>query len=121
MTDGGPKRLHPLMMMPMDNMSDKRESSGFRRQGGDIYRQSGKGKGGKGRHKLDANSGNTNDFILPEMTVDPWLQLYYRLSFSVRERETRHLSDKEKQIIEEQGIPDNSTKRRIILDPVNPE
>ena len=80
--------------------------------------QRGKGKG-KGYHRPDARSGGLDDFILPEMTVDPWINLYHRLSPDVRERETKHLTPLEKNSVEDNVRDNQSAKRRPNVDHLN--
>jgi len=69
---------------------------------------------GKGRERPDARSGGLENFILPEMTRDPWIHLYHRLSPAVRERETKHLTLAERESVEANIAATPLTKRHHI-------
>ena len=118
---------HPLRMMASDYASGFRQQqpnqSAPARQAFHHHR----GPGERESHnrpqrnfkRPDSRSGSVQDFILPEMFVDPWLELYGRLSDDVRHRETRHLSESEKQRVEEIASHLQSAKRRSTLDVSN--
>jgi hypothetical protein len=62
--------------------------------------RTGKGKGRNfGQHTRD-NSSNLRDFILPEMLVDPWIDLYHTLPEQLQYKETVHLSAEERDRVE---------------------
>ena len=86
---------HPLKMMPADYQREDRHpvlagrfsqtaSRGF------VHHSNDKGKGGR-FPRMDSRVGQVDDFILPEMLADPWIDLYGKLPDEVRIRETGHL------------------------------
>lgn len=118
---------HPLRMMASDYASVIRhqapDQSAPARQPFHQHRGTGErdsfNRPQRNFKRPDSRSGSVEDFILPEMFVDPWLELYGRLSDDVRHRETRHLSDSEKQRVEEIASHLQSAKRRSTLDVSN--
>ena len=80
----------------------------------DFNRGKGKG-GGKGRHRSDFPvSTRVQDFIVPEMFSDPWLDLYCSLPVDVRHRETRHLSESDQLRVESSVQHESLPKRSNI-------
>lgn len=86
---------HPLKMMPADYQRADRHPGPARRVNetasrGFAHQSKGKGKGGR-FPRMDSRVGHVDDFILPEMLIDPWIDLYGKLPEEVRVRETGHL------------------------------
>lgn len=86
---------HPLKMMPADYHRDDRHPfhvGRFREtpSRGFVHQSNSKGKGGR-FPRMDSRVGQVDDFILPEMLTDPWIDLYEKLPDEVRIRETCHL------------------------------
>lgn len=80
-----------------------------------IDRQYSRGKG-KGRGKGFQRHGGSDfsrvqDYIMPEMFLDPWIDLYHRLSESVRQRETIHLSESDRTRVEDAVQRESVSKR----------
>lgn len=118
-------KSHPLRMMAADydprtrgqpHEQNDQYSYSAGRNDGQNHMHRGKGKG---RQRPDARSGGVEDFILPEMTTDPWIHLYHRLSPAVRERETKHLSASERDGIEGNISGPQSAKRRPNVEDLN--
>lgn len=121
MNNDKPRPAHPLRMMAADYDQASRPVSdrfnplpshiphvGHQNRG---EHQSHRGKGKGNFHKPTAQSGRIEDFLLPEMYQDPWVELYGRLEESVRARETVHLSEAELQIVERNVIDRQPPKR----------
>ena len=119
-----PRSAHPLRMMAADYDQASRDpnfgptssssNTGFnshqhRGARADHHAHRGKGKGHF--HKPSAQSGRVEDFLLPEMYRDPWLELYGRLSPAVRLRETVHLREEEHAIVDRNIVDQQPTKR----------
>ena len=86
--------------------TDTRHS--FHQRGHTGY-QRGKGKGGN--HRQDSRTGNVDDFMLPEMLEDPWIDLYARVSANARESVTRHLTQEERFRMERNLVDIQVSKR----------
>jgi len=112
---------HPLRMMSADYDSSSREQGfqgNFRQSGNHPNpprpRQHGgfsKGKGRKGGYNNHNDASDIQSYILPEMLIDPWIGLYHTLPDGVRSRETKHLSDAEKDRVESCVSMNPPTKR----------
>jgi hypothetical protein len=104
MNQGADKpRAHPLKMMAADYDVNSRASNDDRNAvRSRVFTQHAKGggKGRKGSRHHHANSASLDDFILPEMTQDPWIEIYSRLSEAVRVRETSHLNSSDRERID---------------------
>ena len=110
-------RSHPLRMMAADYDRESRGTDNSRHHENPYHRAPRHKGGAKGRNASNRHSQSTNidDFILPEMTEDPWVGIYSRLSPSVRVRETLHLGAYDRERVES-GVPFFPTAKRPNLD-----
>lgn len=112
---------HPLRMMGVDDAFVQRiQESHERSQRGpnerprfhhNEHHQRGKGKAGRHHHMNREQSVRVEDYFCKDMLTDPWIDLYSSLSVEARDRETRHLSDAEKEIVERNVLYTHSAKR----------
>ena len=96
-------RAHPLKMMAAHyDVNSRTSNDGLDAVRSRVFTQhtKGGGKGRKGSRHHHANSASLDDFILPEMTQDPWIEIYSLLSEAVRIRETGHLKSSDRERIE---------------------
>ena len=116
--DGNRKSSHPLRMMAADydiRLSSHDASRHLNTENPRHYNQRAnfgpqRGKG-KGHRRPVSRTGTVEDFMLPEMMEDPWIDLYARLSHDARETVTRHLTEEERHRMERNLVDSQVPKR----------
>lgn len=61
--------------------------------------------------RTDSRFGQLDDYILPEMLIDPWIELYGNLPESLHKHETSHLTAFTEKLLSREFFEESAQKR----------